>query len=257
MEKQQVYGMKNPDNLNNYNVNMSNVLVRASHGLTLIEKRLIAAAIAKIDSRKGSNNHAHLAQFQCLKLTVIEYMDTYGANPKNAYGEMRRAADTLLTRHVTFNYFGKGDKKRISKVNWLSSATYADDEGFLELSFTPELYPHLNALKSEYTQYRLQNAASLRSTYSWRLFEFAKSWLNYAEIDNGTVTVTLVQLREALDVPVTYRWDNVRKRVLEPATSEILKINGLKITYEIIKKGRSVHSLCITMEQVNQIEADI
>jgi plasmid replication initiation protein len=239
-----------------YNVNMSNELIRASHGLTLVEKRVIAIIIAKIDSRLGHKLHAHLSEFQKLKLTAIEYMNTYDVDSGNAYIHLKKAANHLLSRQIRF-YHNENGKKRYTRFNWLSSATYAEQEGFIELSFTSEVYPHLNALKREYTQYRLKNAAALRSSYSWRLYELAKSWLSLSENKGKPITITLAQLRQTLDVPDTYRWDHMRKRAIDPAIKEIYKINKLHITYEIRKKGRRVHALDISIAQHDQIELPI
>lgn len=175
--KQQVGGMDldivESDEIGDFNVTMSNSLTRASHALTLIEKRVVMGAVAKVDSRKGTSSHSHLAEFFKIRLTALDYAETYGVDPKHAYEHLKKAADHLFERQLSIRTM-VGKSERITRFRWVSSATYAKDEGFVELSFTPEVYPHLNALKSQYTTYKLKNAASLKSAYSWRLFEFGK-----------------------------------------------------------------------------------
>ena len=242
--------------LTDYNVAMSNQLVRASHALSLVEKRVVAAVIALIDSRKGNQLHAHLSEFQKLRLSALDYSETYEVSTKHAYEHLKKAADALLNRQVQISHCTKVGKARYTRFNWLSSATYAETEGFIEISFTPEIYPHLNALKREYTTYKLKNAASFRSVYSWRLFELAKSWIGHCA-KGKTVIITLENLREQLDVPTTYRWDHIKKRALEPAIKEIQKFNRFEISYSIIKKGRRIHSLEFLFKEDEQLSLEL
>jgi plasmid replication initiation protein len=250
MKQQQVVS----NELTDYNVTMSNKLIRASHALTLIEKRCIGAVIAKIDSRKGHSLHAHLSEFKKIRLTALDYAESYGVDPKNAYEHLKKAADNLFERQISIiNTTAKG-KERLTKFRWVSSSTYAADEGFIELSFTEEVYPHLNALKTEYTQYKLKNAASFRSIYSWRLFEYAKSWLDYCVQNKKPALITIENLRNTLEVPEKYKWNDIKKRALDTAIKEIKKQNHLEITYTIVKKGRSIHALNIYVKLQDQLE---
>lgn len=241
--------------LSEYNVTMSNVLARASHTLTLPEKRILAAAIAKTDSRKGSGSHAHLSEFTKIRLSALDYAETYNVDPKNAYEHLKKGAKHLFERHFSIHHKA-GRSDRVTRCRWVSSATYAMDEGFIEISFTNEVYPHLNALKREYTTYKLKNAASFRSVYSWRLYELAKSWLEHCE-QGKVVTITLENLKLQLEWPESYRWNDAKKRTIDPAIEEIGKFESLDIKYKINKKGRSVHSLDFIFKEKDQLELDV
>lgn len=238
--------------LSEFNVSMTNTLARASHALTLVEKRVIMGVVAKIDSRKGARAHAHLAEFQKLRISAMDYAETYEVDPKNAYAHLKKAADHLFDRQFSIKTM-VGKSERITRFRWVSSATYARDEGFIELSFTPEIYPHLNALKNKYTTYKLRNAASLKSVYSWRLFEFGKSWVEHCR-SGKTVRITLENLRHVLEWPESYKWNDAKKRALDPAIGEISKFDHLDIEYEIEKKGRSVHALIFKFIEREQLE---
>lgn len=230
------------DGLRSLNVAMSNSLARASHALTLVEKRILAGAIAKVDSRKGSVIHSHLAQFEKVRITAIDYSEAYGVDLKNAYEQMRKAADQIFDRQFSIKEITeKGE--RVIRQRWVSSIVYAKNEGFIELRFSPEIYPHLNILRKQYTTYKLRNASSFRSSYSWRLYEVARSWVPFCSENNKSVTITLDNLKHQLEYPDTYRWDHVRKRVLEPATNEINKLSDLEISYSLNKKGKSIYSI--------------
>jgi plasmid replication initiation protein len=239
--------------LADYNVSMSNKLVRASHALKLVEKRLIAAAIAKVDSRKGNAVHAHLSQFQKLRITAQEFAETFGIDERNAYNELKAATDDLFNRYFTLTDYSKDKKhERYTKYRWIDAAKYAEGEGFVELSFTAHVYPHLHMLKREYTTYRLKNAASLRSVYSWRMFELAKSWLEHCTKTNKPVQLTLEQLRDTLETPDSYKWKDIRVRAIEPAIKEIAAKDYLEITYQAYKHGRSVAGIHFFVKESDQ-----
>ena len=243
------------DGLRECSVSMSNALARASHSLSLVEKRVLAATIAKLDSRKGTRSHAHLAEFQKIRITALDYAETYGVDHKNAYDHLTRAADNLFERQFSIKTTSE-KKERITRYRWVSIATYAKDEGFIEVSFTPEVYPHINALRNQYTTYKLKNAASFRSAYSWRLYEIARSWLKHCE--NGkTVRITLENLKHQLDWPKSYKWNDAKKRSIDPAIEEIAKFEKLEISYTVEKQGRSVHALAFLFKEKEQMEMDI
>jgi plasmid replication initiation protein len=235
--------------LSEYNVTMSNALVRASHALTLFEKRVIATAIAKTDSRKGNAKHAHLAEFQNLRLSALDFAEAYNIDPKHAYTELRKAAQHLFKRYIRLSY--KDDDEDVFR--WISSCKYRKSKGFIELSFTPEIYPHLHELKWKYTTYKLKNAAALRSMYSWRLFELAQSWISHCK-KGKTVQLHLADVRHSLEVPKSYKWHDFKKRALDPSIREIKNHANVDITYTVIKQGRKVHSLDFFFKEQDQLE---
>ena len=241
--------MENELELREFNVTMSNVLTRSSHSLTLNEKRVIACCIAKTNSIKGSAVHAHLAKFTKIRITALDFAETFGIDSKIVYSQLKTAADNLFERQLSIKTNRRGNE-RITRFRWVTSASYAESEGFIEVSFSPEIYPHLQSLKSQYTTYKLQNAAAFRSVYSWRLFEIARSWLG----TNKPITLSLESLKQQLDVPDTYRWDHVKKRALEPAILEIARFEQIDISYKTKKTGRSVTTLVFTFKKHEQLD---
>jgi plasmid replication initiation protein len=243
--------------LTDYNVSMSNQLVRSAHSLTLVEKRCIGAVIAQVDSRKGSLLHAHLSAFKKIRLTALEYAETYGVDNKNSYNHLKQAANHLFDRQFSVVSRTEGGNKRLTKYRWVSSISYVQDEGYVELSFSEDIYKHLHALSRDYTSYKLKNAASFRSVYTWRLFEYAKSWLGHCsdpKTKKPSTRITVENLRRILDVPASYLWNDVKKRAIDPAIKEIQKYTEMEITYEILKKGRSTHALDILVKEKEQME---
>ena len=46
-----------------------------------------------------------------------------------------------------------------------------------------------------------------------------------------------------MDIPESYKWYDIKRRVIEPALKELILKNNLVIEWEPKKKGRSIYSL--------------
>src|SRR5512135_1489482 len=75
-------------------VTMSNALTRAGHGLTLAEKRIVAAAVSKLDSRRMLKP----GEVPRTKITAAEYAETFSVDLDTAYNQLQGAAKTLYNR---------------------------------------------------------------------------------------------------------------------------------------------------------------
>jgi len=220
-------------------VNMSNSLARAAHGLTLNEKRLIATCISKIDSMRSACQFG--AGQMKIKVTATEFGDMFDINEKSVFQSLISASDNLMRRYVRFiEKTSKGVKE--TKFNWVSGVVYHHGEGWVEIGFSHEVTPHLTLLRNEYTGYKLKTTAALRSVYSWRLYELFASFSKKHAFE-GALFVTLDAFRHSMEIPVGYKFNDIKRRVIEKSCSEISKIHNLEITWEGKKTGRSISSL--------------
>lgn len=236
-------------------VNMSNILVRAAHGLTLNEKRLMACCVAQIDSMRIGRRPG-FDQMR-VRLTAMDFAETYEVDPKVAYRDMISASENLFKRYIRYvTVTPKGDKE--IKFHWVSGVVYHHGEGWIELGFSPEITPHLTLLRREYTGYKLKATAALRSVYSWRLYELFASVRNKKQaIMAGELYIKLDDLRRAMDVPERYRFADIKRRVITPAVKELADHHNLRIDWKPVKKGRAVSSLVFHFEEEVQGKLDI
>jgi len=237
--------------LANLHMNMSNVLARAAHGLTLNEKRIMACCIAQLDSvRPGV-----LPGFNQMKvkLTALDFAETYEVDPKVAYRNMIAASDKLFQRYIRIVVDTPKGRKE-TKFHWISGVTYHHGEGWVELGFSPEVTPHLTLLRREYTSYKLKMTGALRSTYSWRLYELFVSVWNQKKHKTmtGELYIRLDDFRLAMDIPERYKWSNIKQKAIQPAVRELTIHNNLRIDWKPVKKGRSVVSLVFHFEEESQ-----
>ena len=218
--------------LQSKNVVLSNALVRSAQGLTLAEKRILMAAIGRMDG-----------VMQPIEITAQEYADTFQLPVRQAYEQLREAAKAFLSKHIT--YFGEyNGHKGVFQVSWLSSVFYTHNEGFITVEFNPKLMPELCDLQQHFTQYQLKRASSLRSVHSWRLMELLQQMKN-VETNNGWLIISLDEFHHAMEATDSYKanFGRLRARVIEPAIKELKEKDNWEIAWGVIKSGRKVERL--------------
>ena len=228
-------------------VTMSNALTRAAHGLTLGEKRIIMAAVSKLDSMARP---IHGQAVPTTKITAAEYAELAECEPNAAYEALQTAAKNLYNRSIVMfePSFKRGDRKigdkgTVTHMRWVGRAKYHDKEARIELAWWHEVVPHLMGLRKNFTSYQLQQASALRSVYSWRLLELLTRFKS-----TGKAEYTIEDFCTSMEATEKQRADfnNIRRRMIEPAVKELTQKDGWLIQWEPIKAGRKVKSLRFT-----------
>jgi len=241
------------DSLLGNQVNMSNLAARAAHGFSLREKRLVMAGLSQIDSRKPRSAYLSLQQ-RTVRVHARDYAALAEVDETSAYKDLHDACDHLFNRYLRYEVMTvRGLKER--KLRWVGGVTYHHGEGWVEFSFTDEIMPHLSELRRQFTQYRLGQACGLRSAYSWRLLELLTSHSNRKGM--GTRTIPLDHFRETLEIPNSYKFSNIKQRVIEPAVTELQDKDGWLIEWQPEKNGRKVESVKFTWQRDPQCRLDL
>jgi len=227
-------------------VTMNNALVRASHGLTLAEKRVVMVAVSKLDSRKV----LPIGEVPKTKIFASEYAEIAGCTLDTAYEALQLAAKNLYNRSITFFLPStkRGNKKigsagTINRMRWVGRATYHEKEAWVEVAWWPEILPFLTGLKKQFTSYQLQQASALRSVYSWRLLELLMKFKS-----TGTAEYTIEDFCTSMEATEKQKqnFNNIRRRIIEPAVKELQEKDGWLIQWLPIKAGRRVSKLRFT-----------
>jgi plasmid replication initiation protein len=248
----------------NRQVAMSNELARAHQGLILIEKRVVALGLSKIDSRYFVDPRIR-SNFST-EITAQEYSQIYGISMPAAYIELQTAARKLYERNVRF-YFKVSNSKNEAEINvrWLTQAIYYKGEGRIEIWWNPRIIDHITGLRAKFTTYKLMLAQNFKSIYSWRLFEllmtfFSTKVANYP-IEEFWYAMEVTEKQKA-------NFGYIRRRIIEPAIKEITEKSHFKIAYTTTKRGKRITSinfkysidkekLNIGEEELQQMEKDI
>lgn len=216
--------------LDTYRVYKSNYLVEACYRLNLEEQRLMIACIAQIDSRPENYTDQPI-----IKVNATDYADIYNLNMKNAYTQLKAATDSIYERDIKIKNDATGT---LTRVRWVSSVQYQKNKGCVTLSFSPEIKKYLFALTQRFTSYRLVDVASLKSSYSIRIYELL---MQHKSMKKTGRLISLDDFRKMLDIENKYAmFADLKKRVLEPSVKELNKSTDLSVSYNTIKDGRKI-----------------
>lgn len=207
-------------------VTMANTLNRATHNLTLIERRILMIAISKLGNKKYTGNPS-------VKVTALEIAEHAGITPEAAYVSAIAADKQLYNRSIPILYDLVTGERKKGRTRWITTSYYASGEGYIEVSINNELLPYLTELKREFTAYNHARTGGFRSIYSCRLFDRIMQWKN-----EGKLQITVEELADCLEAPKSLRanFANLRNRAIEPAIKEIKEKDGLSIKWKPLRK---------------------
>lgn len=217
----------------------SNYLIEASYKLTLNEQRLILMAVSQLKNRRPMSGQ------KIQRVVALNYQETFKLSQKNAYRELKSASDNLFQRDIK-TY----DDKGMDRFRWVECVRYEEKEGFVELHFTDSIAPYLTKIHSNFTQYELKNLSGVKSIYAIRLFEMFKRWEQ-----KGGRYIKLTDLRRWFELQDKYKkYNDIKKRVIEPAIRELEEKANLNISWEEVKAGRKVTGFNFMFEEDIQLD---
>lgn len=164
------------------------------------------------------------------------------AMQKEAYFEIKEEA-------------GKGFKfKSIVPIPYVEWTDYHDE---VKIEFHREIMPYLINLKKNFTQHALSEISELNSKYSIILYRWLS--MNYNQYEHYSVkggrraeqvesyrnpSISVKELRIMTDTVNEYqRFTNFTKKILDISLKEINDNTTFKVSYEKVKKGRSIDSI--------------
>ena len=131
------------------------------------------------------------------------------------------------------------------------------------IQFSEHIMPYLINLKAEFTQYKISELQKLNSKYSIILYRWLS--MNYNQYEHYSVkggrraeqveayrnpSITVKELREITDTIKDYqKMSHFTTWVLEKPLEEINAHTSFNVTYEKVKKGRSIDSIVFHIEK--------
>ena len=233
--------------LSHRNVSMSNLIVGASHSLNLSEKRIVSAAMAKLDSFSST------LPTKAIRISALEFAECFEIDERTAYDQLKFGSQKLFQRYISrIIQTPKGES--VERIRWIDRIVYHEGEGYIELNFTQHVAPYLIALEKRFTTYKLQQTGALRSVHSWRLFENLKKWGS-----TGKWIVDIEEFHLIMEAKKSHQsnFAQLRKWIIEPAVKELREKGALDIKWIPRKTGRKVTSLVFLFEPAAQMKLDL
>ena len=156
---------------------------------------------------------------------------------------------------------GKGFKfKSIVPIPYVEWTDYHDE---VKIEFHREIMPYLVNLKKNFTQHALSDIAELNSKYSIILYRWLS--MNYSQYEHYSTkggrraeqvenyrnpSITVKELRVITDTVNEYkRFDSLETWILKKPLEEINDHTSFNVSYEKVKKGRSIDSIVFHIDK--------
>lgn len=216
---------------------LQNRVVECYRSMSLDEKRLFIMATPLARTTKISSNEP-------IFISSSEFSKECGIDLSTAYTALELASERLFTRFFGYTN-AEGDRV---KMRWLNKVIYKAGQGGSELYFTDEvllLLREFDAL-NPYTKYKKEVVLRLKKDYSLDFYHLAKKHQTM-----GGFQISLDELFEQLGLPESYRtrMNNLKSRVIEPSLDEITANTDIDLSYENVKRGRSVVGFKFTVKE--------
>ncbi len=220
----------------------SNAVIEASYSLDSIEYNVLHACIAQIDSTNGVWDKTKFV------LHATDYAVLTGTSKNEAYARLKEAASRLFERKV---YIRDDNPKRLNDylvTRWVSGIRYIASTGTISLTFAPDILPYLSQIKSNFTQYELQNVSKMRSIYAIRLYEWLMQWRTSQRLD-----VSLDDYRHRLQIVDKYpSIKDLKLYTLKPAIKSINDTSDIMVEWNQKKSGRMVTNFVFNWDYKNK-----
>ena len=227
-----------------------NALINASYSLNLVEQRLILLAIVMLREHTHNMELDYLAFNKPIKVTADSYINTFGVSQSTAYETLKDACKTLFARQ--FSYQEPRERGRIGNktTRWVSDIAYIDNSATVEFTFAPAVLPLILHLEKHLTSYELEQVAHLTSGYAVRLYELLIAWRSVGK----TPEIKLNEFRQKMGVldGEYQRMELFKRRVIEPAITQINEHTDITAEYQQYKKGRSIVGFSFKFKQKQQ-----
>lgn len=218
---------------------LQNRVIECYRSMSLDEKRLFIMATPLARTTKVSSNDP-------IFISSSDFARECGVDLSTAYTALEMASDRLFTRF--FGYTAEnGDRV---KMRWVNKVVYKAGQGGSEIYFSDEvllLLREFDAL-NPYTKYKKDVVLRLKKDYSLDFYHLAKKHQTM-----GGFQISFDELFEQFGLPESYRRiGNLKDRVIKPSLDEITANTDIDLSYENIKRGRSVVGFRFIIKEKSQ-----
>ena len=180
--------------------------------------------------------------FYTYSIKATEFAAFMGISSSNVYAEADNLTDELMRGFIKEKPQGE---KKFKKFQLFKTCEYTEDSELI-FQMSEDMVPILLGLKRDFVQPLLFDFAKMKSNYSieiWHLMqrEMKSRKPNVNEVIQFELKLEELRMVTGTKDQATYdKLSNFKNRILDKALREIRDNCGVNITYENVKKGKTV-----------------
>lgn len=230
--------------IRNHTVVKANDLIQKSRfSLSVQQQKIVLYLISQITQFD--------TDFKLYEFSIVDFCKVCGIDYESGknYQDIKTAIKEIADKSVWI----KLDEDEETLLRWIEKPYINKKSGTIKIRLDEDMKPFLLQLKENFTQYELLWTLHFKSKYTIRLYELIKS-IHFRELESYTREYKLDELRRLLDAETYTTYQTFKTRVLIPAVNEINNYSDKNLTYEPLKRGRSVYSIRFTIETKDTLE---
>lgn len=252
-EKKVVYPLKE---IEKRKIVEHNDLITSVAKMDKVPLKIFELAVSCIDTDNPPKDHTIL-------LSKTELFAFFKVSDNDKHSRFKEAIEKMQ-KQAFFQIKevkGKGyNMKSIVPIPFVEWNSYNDE---VKIEFHREIMPYLIELKEKFTQYALSDLVDLNSKYSIILYKWLS--MNYNQYEHYSnkggrraeqvesyrnPSILVKELRIMSDTVNEYKdFRNFDKWVLKKPIEEINKYTSFNVSYDKLKKGRSIDSIVFHIEK--------
>lgn len=187
-----------------------------------MEKRIIAYAMACIQCKDRSEENMNNKKY---RIPVVYFRQVFGLSENNGklYSDLKKSCEKLRELKVHING---------NDINLFNMVIY--NKGYIDVSFSDKMKPHLSNLKGNYTNYNLYISHCFKSIYSIRIYELLQT-----RQDTNIKIMSIEEFKKALGLTKSYQYPSlIKHQIVNKVIKEFKDNLNVELCFKFIKDRR-------------------
>ena len=237
----------------------------------IVEHNDLITSIAKMDKTPlkifelavSCIDTENLPKDNIIYLSKAELFTFFKVDDKDKHGRFKKAIEKMQEQAFFEIKEEKNKGFKFRRILPIPTVEWTDYDDKVMIRFNQDIIPYLIELKQNFTKYALSEIMELNSKYSIILYKWLS--MNYNQYEHYSVkggrraeqvegyrnpTITVKELRVITDTVKDYpRFTNFESYIIKNSLKEINAHTSFNVTYDKIKKGRSIDSIVFHIEK--------
>ncbi len=223
--------------------------------------KIFELAVSYIDTE-------NLPKDNIIYLSKAELFTFFKVDDKDKHGRFKKAIEKMQEQAFFEIKEEKNKGFKFRRILPIPTVEWTDYDDKVMIRFNQDIMPYLIELKQNFTKYALSEIMELNSKYSIILYKWLS--MNYNQYEHYSVkggrraeqveayrnpTITVKELRVITDTVKDYpRFTNFESYIIKNSLKEINAHTSFNVTYDKIKKGRSIDSIVFHIDKKRTAE---